>query len=109
MLHLECQPDFRRLFEEVGAYGGNRRKRRGSDEMPFDPDVNEIRISIHRRRHGRIIPLHRGKANCDERRAVPADLMAKSMANDAAANLIFKYQHGFFKCPRQREVKVVSF
>lgn len=37
--------------------------------MPFDPDVNEIRISIRRKRRGRIIPLHRGKANCDERPA----------------------------------------
>lgn len=40
--------------------------------MPFDPDVNQIRISIYHKKLGKK-NLHRWMVNCDEKWTAPID------------------------------------
>lgn len=41
--------------------------------MPFDPDVNEIRITIYHKKQGKRTSIYRQMVNCDEIWAVPID------------------------------------
>ena len=51
--------------------GESKRKRWRSDEMPFDPDVNWIRLSIYHEKRGKRSCIYRLMVNWDEIWACP--------------------------------------